>query len=189
MCADYNTLTDEQLVIEFKSGDERAFDILYARYADRLWKMIYGYTRDQDDAVDVLHDVFIRVYVHIGSFKTDRTFSSWIYRIAINCAKNYLKTRHKRMVLAEKEKQRVALSDEEESPEERILKNEDLQYFSEAVDSLKDKFKTVFLMRFTERKQYADIAQVLGISERTAKWRMQKSIELIIDYLKDRGVV
>ncbi len=189
MCAEYNTLTDEQLVIEFRSGDERAFDTLYTRYADRLWKMIYGYTRDHDDAIDVLHDVFIRVYVHIGSFKTDKTFSSWIYRIAINCAKNHLKTRQKRMALTEKEKQRVALSDDERSPEERILRNEDLQYFSEAVDSLKKKFKTVFLMRFSGRKQYAEIAKTLHISERTAKWRMQKSIELIIDYLKDSDVI
>jgi len=189
MSAEYNSLTDEQLVIEFKSGNEEAFDVLYTRYADRLWKMIYGYTHDQDDAIDVLHDVFIRVYMHIDSFKVDRAFSSWIYRIAINCAKNFLKTRHKNIILTEKEKKRIELSRDEESPEERILKNEDMLSFSEAVDSLKEKFRTVFLLRFRERTPYADIACILDISERTAKWRMQKSIELIIDYLKDRDVI
>jgi len=189
MVAENNTLTDEELVMEFKSGNEGAFDVLYTRYADRLWKMIYGYTHDQDDTVDVLHDVFIRVYMHIDTFKVDRAFSSWIYRIAINCAKNYLKSRHKNILLTEKEKQRVELSKDEDSPEERILKNDDLLYFSEAVDSLKEKFKTVFLLRFKERTPYADIAEILDISERTAKWRMQKSIELIIDYLKDRDVI
>ena len=87
MNRDLTPLGDEDLVKVFKDGNERAFDELYARYASKLKRLIYYYLGDAEESDDVLHDVFLRVFMHIDSFNTEKVFSSWIYRIAVNCSK------------------------------------------------------------------------------------------------------
>ncbi len=86
------TIGDEELVRRFKGGEQKAFDELYERYAPRLKRLIMYSLGDADESEDVLHDVFMRVFLHIDSFNTDMAFSSWIYRIAVNCCKNYARS-------------------------------------------------------------------------------------------------
>lgn len=183
------TLCDEDLVKEFKEGEEKAFDELYERYASRLKRLIYYYLGDSEEASDVFHDVFLRVFMHIDTFKTDMSFSSWIYRIAVNCSKNYRKKNRRDIMYLESEQMDTDYAVNNVSPEEIILNNEDMNSFYEAVNSLKEKFRLVFLLRFEQGLQYSEISSILKCPERTAKWRMQRAIEKIIDHLKDRDVV
>lgn len=189
MNRDLTPLGDEDLVKVFKDGNERAFDELYARYASKLKRLIYYYLGDAEESDDVLHDVFLRVFMHIDSFNTDKVFSSWIYRIAVNCSKNYRKKNYRNQVLVESEQMDIENTINNASPEDIFIKQEDMRAFYSAVNSLKDNFKIVFLLRFDHGMQYSQISQVIRCPERTAKWRMQKAIEKIIDYLKDRDVV
>jgi RNA polymerase sigma-70 factor, ECF subfamily len=189
MAVDLKSLKDEELVKIFKDGNERAFDELYNRYAPRLKKLIYYRLGDADESNDVLHDVFLRVYKHINSFKTDLAFSSWIYRIAVNCSKNYWKKSVRNDAIFEMEMEGFEDKVKGLSPEEILIQKTDMAEFYKAVNSLKEKFKTVFLLRFDEKLQYSDIAVMVKCSERTAKWRMQKAIEKIVDYLRDRNII
>ncbi len=182
------TIGDEELVRRFKGGEEKAFDELYGRYALRLKRLIIYSLGDVDESEDVLHDVFMRVFLHIDSFNTDMAFSSWIYRIAVNCCKNYRK-KHSKDMLTVGGDQMDGINSPDGSPEELYLRDEDLREFHRAVDSLKEKFRTVFLLRFDHGMQYSQISSILECPERTAKWRMKKAVEKIADRLKSRNVV
>lgn len=182
--------TDEELVSLYKSGSEKAFDELYSRYALKLKKLIYYYLGDSDEANDVFHDVFIRVIRHIENFNLQMTFSSWIFQIAVNCSKNYIKKKKRNEVLIEKEKFKLKDTISGSiSPEEEIISEIDLAEFNHAIDNLQDKFRNVFILRFDQKLKYSEISNVLECSERTAKWRMRRAIENIAQYLKEKNVV
>jgi len=189
MSTDLKTLDDEALVKLFKEGGEKAFDELYERFAPRLKRLIFYYLGDSEEANDVFHDVFLRVFMHIDTFKTDMSFSSWVYRIAVNCSKNFRKKARKDIIYLEGDQMDADIAINPESPEDIMLSNEDMSAFYEAVNALKDKFRMVFLLRYEQGLPYSEISRVLKCPERTAKWRMQRAIEKIIDYLKDRDVV
>jgi RNA polymerase sigma-70 factor, ECF subfamily len=183
------SLTDEELVKSFKEGLDKAFDEIYERYSAKLKRLIYYYLGDAEESNDVLHEVFLRVFQHIGSFKTEMAFSSWIYRIAVNCSKNHRKKHLKDAILVENDQLDNEYVGGSDSPEELLIKDEDMKAFYGAVDELKDKFKVVFLLRFDHGLQYNQISNILHCPERTAKWRMQKAIEKIVDQLKEKRVV
>ncbi len=188
--ANISDLTDTELVIIFVDGDEKAFDELYYRYSSKLKRLIFYYIGDRDLTDDVLHEVFIRVFNHIDKFNLKMKFSSWIYQIAVNCSKNYLKDRAKRDNLLEKEKFRVERVDAEYlSPELSMINKYETSMLNEAIENLSDKVRDVFLLRFDHRIKYSEISEILNCSERTAKWRMKKAVELISLYLKEKGVI
>jgi RNA polymerase sigma-70 factor (ECF subfamily) len=189
MSPDFKLLSDEEIVGHYRNGREEAFDELYRRYAPRLKSLIYHHVGDAEDSDDIFHEVFLRVFRHLPSYNEERPFSSWIYQIAVNCSKNYRKKSARNEILIEREKSDVRDKTESESPEEMILQETDLREFYTAVDGLKDSFKTVFLLRFEQNLKYRDISEMLNCSERTAKWRMKKAVEIISDRLKDRGVI
>jgi RNA polymerase sigma-70 factor (ECF subfamily) len=185
----FRALTDEELVKCIIDGNDQAFEELYQRYSERMFKLLYNYVYNEDDAVDLMHEVFIRVYRHLRKFDINRTFSSWIYKIAINCAKNHRYKEHKANTMIEKEEQRLLRIDGVKTPEDTILDDELVREFSLAVDALTDKFRDVFILRFGQQLQYSDIASILHISERTAKWRIERAIMYITDFLKKRGAI
>ena len=189
MSQTFKALTDEELVKCVIDGNDQAFEELYQRYSERIFKLLYSYVYNEEDAIDLMHDVFIRAYRHLHKFDIKRTFSSWIYKIAINCAKNHRYQVHKTDTMIEREEQRLMQSEGAKTPEDYIIDNELTQEFSLAVDSLTDKFREVFLLRFGQQLQYSDIATILNISERTAKWRMERAIMYITDFLKKRGAI
>ncbi len=188
--SDIKSSTDEELIKIYLSGDERGFDEIYSRYEARLKRLIYYYVGDPDDVNDVFHEVVIRVVKHIKTYNSKRAFSSWIYQIAVNCSKNYIKKSRRDMSLIEKEKFRLSCTENQEmSPEERIINDQDMKEFNAAVESLSDKFRDVFILRYDQNMKYSDISGVLNCSERTAKWRMERAVEKITRYLRNRGIV
>jgi len=193
MALDLKSLSDEEVVRQFREGREDAFDELYTRYNDKLRRVIYYYLGDADDSEDVFHDVFVRVFKHIGTYRDDRPFSSWIYQIAVNCSKNYRKKSARNDIIFEREKEEFREGAKETavalSPEEEFIRNTDMKEFFGAVGGLKDKFRTVFMMRYDQGLRYGEIADILRCSERTVKWRMKRALELIADDLKERGVI
>lgn len=183
-------LRDEDLVVIYREGDDRAFEELYSRYARRIKKIIYYYTYNRDEIEDVFHDVFLKVLKHAGSFDTKKAFSSWIYQIAINCCKNSIHKYKKNDLLVEREKFRLMRQDTDApSPEERLISDFDREEFNRAVLALGDKFRDVFMLRYDHNLKYHEIAEILDCSERTVKWRMKKAIESIAIYLKEREVL
>lgn len=187
----FENSTDEELVLLFRGGEERAFDELYNRYSKRLLRLVYFYTGDHEAAYDIIHDVFLRVVRHISGFDVSLSFSAWIHRIAINCSRNYLRSTARSRQIVEKEKLRIIADNREgsPSPEEQFISDEEIREFNRAVDNLKGGFRDVFMLRFETGMKYSEIAKVLKCSERTVKWRMHKALEHIAEDLKKRKII
>nr|HPL19272.1 RNA polymerase sigma factor [Spirochaetota bacterium] len=181
---DFERFTDEELVRAYKSGSEPAFTVLFNRYEQKLRRLIYYYVPNVDEADDVLQEAVIRVFRHIGTFNTEKSFSSWIYQIAINCSKNHISRGRRESLLIEQERYRMAGDRlREGSPEDLCITEQDLEELGRSVENLKDKFKTVFILRHDHKMKYSEIAEIMKCSERTAKWRMEKALEKIAQYL------
>jgi len=90
--------TDTELVRRAKHGDPRAFDLLFSRYQYRIVSLVSRYLRDVDDVQDVVQEAFIKAYRALPRFRGDSAFYTWLYRIAINTAKNHLAARVRRPV-------------------------------------------------------------------------------------------
>lgn len=189
MPSDLKTLCDEDIVKLYREGTGEAFDELYSRYAVKLKRLIYHYLSDTEDADDVFHEVFFRVFRHLDTYRDDRPFASWIYQIAVNCSKNYRRKNVRNDIIVEKEKKTFRNDDEKFSPEKMMIRKTELNEFYRAVDDLKSNFKTVFLLRFDQKMKYSEISEILDCSERTAKWRMKKALEHIADHLKKEGIL
>jgi len=114
-------LSDEELVQSVMHGNDRAFEELYERYSERIFKLLYSYVYNVDDAVDLMHDVFIRAYRHLNKFDVRRAFSAWLYTIAINCAKNYRCKVYKNDTMIEREEQRIMNTDAMKTPEDHVI--------------------------------------------------------------------
>ncbi|MBN1532493.1 MAG: RNA polymerase sigma factor [Spirochaetes bacterium] len=187
---DITLFSDEELVSLFKGGNERAFEVLYDRYSVRLKKLIYRNVSNEEAVHDILQDTFMRVLRHIGTFDVTMSFTSWIYQIAVNCCKNYYNRYSKDRTIIEKESYRIAENERcPVSPDDELIQDDDRRSFNEAVMSLKEKFREVFLLRYDHNMKYQDISKTLGISERTAKWRMRVAVERIAMDLKKKGVI
>ncbi|MFC1668903.1 RNA polymerase sigma factor [Spirochaetota bacterium] len=185
-----NQLSDEELVGLYREGNERAFNELYARYSVKLKKLIYYYLGNYDIINDILSESFIRVVKHIDNFNIELTFSSWVYQITINCCKNFIKSKKRQDVILEKQKFKIeGVENYTPSTEDIVINEFDLEAFNSGIDSLKDKFRDVFVLRYDHRLKYEEISRILNCSERTAKWRMKKAIEIISQHLKDNGII
>lgn len=187
---DLKRLSDEELVQIYRDGAEEAFTEIYARYEHKLKRLIYYYIPNIDDAGDVFHEAIIRVFRHLNTYNIKKSFSSWIYQIAINCSKNYIGRSMRETHLVEQERFRI----KEEylnpvSPEDVFINESDMEEFNRAVEKLKEKFRSVFILRYDHRLKYSEIASILGCSERTVKWRMEKAIEKIAQYLSEKGII
>ncbi|MCX7679510.1 MAG: RNA polymerase sigma factor [Spirochaetes bacterium] len=190
---DIKNLSDEEIARRFREGEGRLFDELYRRYKEKLRHVIYYYVGDSDEAQDIFHDVFVRVYKHIKTYRDDKPFSSWIYQIAVNCAKNFRNKSTKKELIFERGKEQLQNNFREGkfalSAEDVYMRKDDEAQFHEAVQRLRTKFRVVFLMRYDQQLKYSEIAEILGCSERTVKWRMKRAIELIVNDLKQKGIL
>jgi RNA polymerase sigma-70 factor, ECF subfamily len=187
---DIMLFSDEELVSLFKRGSERAFEVLYERFSARLKKLICRNVSNEEAVSDILQDTFMRVLRHIDTFDVSMSFTAWIYQIAVNCCKNYYHGYSKDRTIFEKESYRIAEIERcPVSPDEGLIQDDDRRSFNEAVSSLKGKFREVFLLRYDHSMKYQDISKTLGISERTAKWRMKVAVERITTDLKKKGVI
>ncbi len=186
---DTGTQSDESLVRMFREGNERAFGELYSRYERKLKKLIYSISPGADDVEDIFHETIVKVIKYIDHYDESKPFGAWIYRIAVNCGRNHLKRARRDTEVFEQERFRVAEGDAEPSPDDLIIAEEDMREFNAAVNSLKERFREVFLLRYANGMKFAEIAHALGCSERTAKWRMEKAVEMITDILKKKGII
>ncbi|MCU0647439.1 MAG: sigma-70 family RNA polymerase sigma factor [Gemmatimonadaceae bacterium] len=178
------TLDDADVVAAFLDGEPRAFEELVERYQGRLLNFIYRTIGDRDRAEDLTQEVFIRVHRHIGRFDRTKKFSTWIYTIASNLAKNELRNRSRNpMVLFQslREQQR----DEEERPiefEDPASRPDDLyrkrhlrELVEQSVSRLPEHHREVFVLRELEGKSYEEIADVTGVHLGTVKSRLNRA--------------
>jgi RNA polymerase sigma-70 factor (ECF subfamily) len=176
---------DEELVKRVQRGDKTAFDILVLKYQHKIVQLINRYIRDQHEALDIAQDTFIKAYRALPTFRGESAFYTWIYRIAINTAKNHIATRSRRpsdddidVETAEQFESASGLRDQE-TPEGVLLSEELARVIQLALDELPDELRTAVSLRELDGLSYDEIADVMNCPVGTVRSRIFRAREAI----------
>ncbi len=181
---------DQELVKQVQNGDKRAFDLLVLKYQSKIINLVGRFVHDPHEAQDVAQEAFLKAYRALGNFRGDSAFYTWIYRIAINTAKNYLVARNRRPpgtdVAAEEAEQYMdAGSLRENATPERMLLTEEIQNtVNQAIQDLPEDLRTAITLRELEGLSYEDIATAMDCPVGTVRSRIFRAREAIDTKLK-----
>jgi len=176
-------LDDTALVSACLADDSRAFEVLVERYQVRLLNFVYRTIGDRDRAEDLVQEVFIRVYRHLGRFDRSKKFSTWIYTIASNLAKNELRNRSRSPLVLfqaikakfEDEDRPLQFEDEGNRPDDLYRKRLLREQVEAAVQQLPAHHREVFVLRELEGNSYEEIAEITGVQLGTVKSRLNRA--------------
>ncbi len=177
--------TDQQLVKRVQQGDKRAFDLLVLKYQHKIFGLISRYIRDESEIKDVAQEAFIKAYRALPRFRGESAFYTWLYRIAINTAKNYLVSRSRRppgtdIDVADAEHfEGVSPLKDIENPENALYGNELKAVVDRAMDALPDDLRTALTLREFEGLSYEDIADVMECPVGTVRSRIFRAREAV----------
>ena len=176
---------DYALVQRVQRGDKRAFDLLVLKYQHKLMKLISRYVRDTAEVQDVAQEAFIKAYRALPRFRGDSAFYTWLYRIAINTAKNHLVSQSRPppdsdidMPDAEQFLDRAELR-EIATPERLLLRDEIQRTVIEAIDALPPDLRTAVTLRELEGLSYEEIAEAMDCPIGTVRSRIFRAREAI----------
>lgn len=175
--------TLDDLIARGRDGDALALEAIYYRYKTALFNMAYRYTYDRSTAEDLLQEIFIKVFTHLGDIRTTQTFTGWVYRIALNTCYSHL--RGKRVEL----QKNVPLAEVEgtlHEVEENSLARDVRKPLDDAIASLPRKLKEIFLLHDVQGFKHGEIARMLGLSVGTSKSQLFKARQRIREFLEER---
>ena len=195
--------TDRQLVEKVQAGDKRAFDLLVLKYQAKIQALVARYVQDSHEVQDVTQEAFIKAYRALPRFRGDAAFYTWLYRIAINTAKNHLVSRGRRppgndveIEDAEYYETGGALRDQE-NPENQLFRAELEKVVNTAIKELPDDLRAAVTLREFDGLSYEDIADIMDCPVGTVRsriFRAREAIDIRIqaqldgrDPYKDRG--
>ena len=184
--------TDQQLVARVQKGDSRAFDLLVLKYQHRIFGLISRYVRDADEVQDVAQEAFIKAYRALPRFRGESAFYTWLYRIAINTAKNYLVARSRRPPGSD-----VEIEDAEyyasgealheiETPENALFGAELKLVVERAIRELPEDLRTAVTLREFDGLSYEDIAEIMECPVGTVRSRIFRAREAIDAQVKQQ---
>ncbi|KGQ30036.1 RNA polymerase sigma factor RpoE [Gallibacterium genomosp. 2] len=181
-------LTDQILVERAQQGDKKAFNLLVARYQNKVAGLLTRYV-SANDIPDVAQETFIKAYRSLDTFRSESAFYTWLYRIAVNTAKNYLMTQGRRPptedVLAEDAESFDAGAKLRniDTPEHLILSDELKEIVFKTINELPDELKTAITLRELEGMSYEEIADVMDCPVGTVRSRIFRAREFIENQL------
>jgi RNA polymerase sigma-70 factor (ECF subfamily) len=182
--------TDQQLVERVQQGDRSAFDLLVRKYQHRVLKLVSRFVSDAAEAEDVAQEAFIKAYRALPAFRGDSAFYTWLYRIAINTAKNALVSNRRRPVdfdldLQDPEQyERHARLKEADTPEGVLLTEEIRLAVEKALEQLPEDLRTAIVLRELEGLSYEEIAEAMDCPVGTVRSRIFRAREAIDKKLK-----
>ena len=180
-----DNVSDRELVERVQRGERKAFDLLMLKYQHRIAKLIARYVQDPAEVLDVAQEAFMKAYRAIPRFRGDSAFYTWMYRIAINTAKNYLAAQARRPresgvdVTDAEQFDGVAELKEYATPEGLALTEEIQQTVIAAIEALPQDLKVAFSLRELEGLSYEDIARVMECPIGTVRSRIFRAREAI----------
>lgn len=183
-------ITDDVLIKRVQDGDSRAFDLLVVKYQQRVLAVIGRYVRDWGDAQDVAQDTFVRAYKAINKFRGDSQFYTWLYRIAVNTAKNHLVSRGRRPPSDD-----VEVSDAEhydggvylrdsDTPERELMRQEMEQTVLSVVETLPHELREALTLREVNGLSYEEIAAQMDCPIGTVRSRIFRARDAIDQQLQ-----
>ena len=182
-------LTDQALVERVQQGDKKAFNLLVSRYQNRVAGLLTRYV-SPNDIPDVVQESFIKAYRSIGAFRGDSAFYTWLYRIAVNTAKNYLTAQGRRPpnedILAEEAESYDVGSNLRDvaTPENEMLSNELKKIVFDTIKGLQEDLRTALTLREIEGLSYEEIAEIMECPVGTVRSRIFRAREIIESKVK-----
>ena len=177
---------DQALVERAQQGDHKAFELLVSKYQRRLTRLLARFVKDEHEVNDVTQEALIKAYRALPNFRGESAFYTWLYRIGINTAKNFLATNGKKMVIsadvANEEGEMFDLSDQladDHTPEAEMMNREILQTVEAAVARLPEDLRRAITLREMEGLSYDEIAQIMDCPIGTVRSRIFRAREVI----------
>lgn len=179
----FEGLDDSRVVQAFLGGDARGFTALVVRYQTRLLNFIYRTIGDRERAEDLVQEVFVRVHRHLHRFDQSKKFSTWIYTIASNLAKNELRNRSRNPLVLfqtikkqwEADHRPLQFEDPSSRPDDLYRKRHLRELVEGSVAQLPEHHRVVFVLRELEGKSYEEIAEITGCNLGTVKSRLNRA--------------
>ena len=177
--------TDQLLVERVQRGEKKAFDILVLKYQSRIIKVLARYVRDQAEVEDLAQEAFIKAYRALPNFRGDSAFYTWLYRIAINTAKNFMVAQGRRPPSGDIDASEAEQYDGESAlkeyatPEKEALKEEIQTVIFQAIEDLPEDLKTAITLRELEGMSYEEIAEAMECPIGTVRSRIFRAREAV----------
>jgi len=180
-----NMASDKKLVERVQKGDKGAFDLLVLKYQHKIVNLIMRYVRDPELALDIAQEAFIKAYRALPRFRGDSAFYTWMYRIAVNTAKNHLAAQRRRPMDVELDLQDPEQYDlhaklkETDTPEGVALSNELQETVERAIAALPEDLRTAIILRELEGMSYEEIAETMECPVGTVRSRIFRARDAI----------
>jgi RNA polymerase sigma-70 factor (ECF subfamily) len=172
-------LSDEQVVERVLAGDTALFEIIMRRYNHRLYRVALAITRNDGEAEDILQETYVRAYQHLEQFAGRATFSTWLTRIAVHEAISRSNRQRRFEHGVDDANSEGSLMDqiasERPSPEDNVSNSEAARLLEQAVHTLPEMYRTIFMMRDVEELSTAETAELLELSEENVKTRLHRA--------------
>ena len=182
---------DQQLVVRAQAGDKRAFELLVIKYQRKVERLLSRIIRNQDEIPDVAQESFIKAYRALANFRGDSAFYTWLYRISVNTAKNYLVSQGRRAPTstgydaeeAESFEDAVGLRDNA-TPDALLMSKQIAEIVNSTIDKLPEELRTAITLREIDGLSYEEIAQIMDCPIGTVRSRIFRAREAVAEQLR-----
>jgi RNA polymerase sigma-70 factor, ECF subfamily len=182
---------DQQLVERAQSGDKRAFELLVLKYQRKVERLLSRIIRDQAEIEDVSQEAFIKAYRALANFRGDSAFYTWLYRIAVNTAKNYLISQGRRAPTSTEFDAEEAEGFEEATglrdiatPDAQLMSKQIGEIVNKTIEALPDELRTAITLREIDGMSYEEIAQIMDCPIGTVRSRIFRAREAVAEQLR-----
>ena len=185
-------VNEKEIIRRAADGDMQAFEIIVSLYEKKVYNLVYRNLGHEQDAMDACQEVFLRVFRFLGNFKEESSFSTWIYRIAMNVCKDHMKRNRMNFDISlnqetEDEEYEVEVSDIRYNPENAYERKELSERLEAGMRQLSSTHRDVLVLREVAGKSYTEISEILSLDVGTVKSRIARARENLRKYLLNHG--
>ena len=168
-----------------KEGNEGAFNFLMNKYYPRVYASLFSFTKSKEDSEDLTQQTFVKVWQQIESFRGDSAFFTWVYRIAINLAKNYVASSgyKKQKVNSSIDQLEIDISSNE-NIESMLIHSQSIEDIRDFINTMPEALKTAFTLRESDGKSYEEISIITETPIGTVRSRIFRARESIVEYMR-----
>ena len=181
---------DQKLVERVQRGDKNAFNLLVTKYQHKVANLVSRYVKNHSDVPDIVQEAFIKAYRALPNFRGDSAFYTWLYRIAVNCAKNHMVASNRKPPGSDIEVEDAEIYDsgealrENASPEKLLMRDQLEKVIFDTIDELPEDLKTAITLREIEGMSYEEIAESMGCPVGTVRSRIFRARETIDEKIR-----